>query len=394
MQTVAPEPAHTLLLRPRAPFIARDARPFSADPGARAMTLDWPLPQTLAGAIRTHVGEAMEFDWRKGGPALARGIAVEGPLLVGRHSDQDDWEVYLPTPGDALLVKGQPRPVRPDEDLPEGAGCNLPEGLLPLRSDAAEKPDASEAFWSLSDQVEWLADPAPSSPPRQTVRALPREVRVHIGMEPGQRTAREGALFSTAGLVFQDTPYQAESEHPWALRRLAGPALGMLCRVIGAPAAWAPAPALFPMGGERRLVDVQPNTVAWPALPDALRHALIGRQRLRLQLATPALFGAAGWRPDWVDAQSLRGSPPGLPDLTLRLISAAVGRRIPVSGWDLEKRAPKSVRFAAPAGSVYFFSVVGGPLTADQVTRVWLRSLVSDPQDRRDGFGLAVPGTW
>jgi CRISPR-associated protein Cmr3 len=45
-----------------------------------------------------------------------------------------------------------------------------------------------------------------------------------------------------------------------------------------------------------------------------------------------------------------------------------------------------------PAGSIYFFEVRQGDGAA--LADRWLQSVCDDEQDRRDGFGLAVWGTW
>ena len=46
-----------------------------------------------------------------------------------------------------------------------------------------------------------------------------------------------------------------------------------------------------------------------------------------------------------------------------------------------------------PAGSVYFFETVEGDGRI-LATKGWLRPVSDAPQDRNDGFGLAVWGTW
>ncbi|HZQ09120.1 MAG TPA: type III-B CRISPR module-associated Cmr3 family protein, partial [Anaerolineae bacterium] len=45
------------LIEPRDPLIFRDGRPFNPTPGARAISLPFPYPSTLAGAVRTRVGQ-------------------------------------------------------------------------------------------------------------------------------------------------------------------------------------------------------------------------------------------------------------------------------------------------------------------------------------------------
>jgi CRISPR-associated protein Cmr3 len=73
---------------------------------------------------------------------------------------------------------------------------------------------------------------------------------------------------------------------------------------------------------------------------------------------------------------------------------------VPVSGWDLKERRPKQIRYAVPAGSVYFFDVLDGPISRAAAESLWLRPIGDDldgeeaGQNDRDGYGLAVPGTW
>jgi CRISPR-associated protein Cmr3 len=56
---------------------------------------------------------------------------------------------------------------------------------------------------------------------------------------------------------------------------------------------------------------------------------------------------------------------------------------------------PKPTRYAAAAGSVYFFEVTeGGPLSVERLRNLWLRPISDQDQDRRDGFGLVLPGVW
>ena len=382
--------ARTLLIRPRGGMLVRDGRPFAATPGARAASLAWPLPSTIAGALRTRIGDDLGFDWRNGGPERALRLAVAGPLLAARGAHDLAWTTYLPAPRDALLARAEPEaeplvyPLHPTR-LADGAGCDLPHpALLPLQVPVSAKPDRGSAYWPLDALVAWLADPGTPVPqPLGCLGAMPRETRVHVAIDRERETAREGALFATERLVFADGHGIAGLDQ----------ARAMLCRVAG-EAGWAPPTISYlTVGGERGLSEVHTGgDAAWPVLPDALLGSLEQSTRLRLVLATPAIF-AGGWRPGWLD-DSLEGSPPGLSGARLRLVAAAVGRREPVSGWDLVHRRPKAARFMAPAGSVYFFECLGGPLDAATIRHLWLGSICDAEQDRRDGFGLALPGNW
>ena len=396
-----------LLLRPRDPILLRDGRPFSAEPGARARTLPWPLPHTLAGALRTHVGNAQGFDWGGDGPEKARGLHLRGPLLATQDIG-GVWQILIPAPRDGVFFRdpdekdpqkkavlgqthtnGKPGVIclRPLPELPSGAGTlALSEGLCPLEVTDDRKPEPAPPFWTLSRSVDWLALPNHAEFTPDGAGALPTETRTFVQIDPATQTGQTGRLYSADLLCFAD----------FAAGKT--PAQALLCRLMGAEG--LPAEARFlPLGGERRLATVAPaEGVAWPeahAFP-ALTAALTGKKKLRLQLVTPALF-VGGWKPGWLKegADGLTGEVPSVLGLRLTLAGAAIGRPAPVSGWDLQKRRPKLLRYAAPAGSVYFFEVEGGPgLTAAQAEALFLRPINDKPEDDADGFGLALPGVW
>jgi CRISPR-associated protein Cmr3 len=153
---------------------------------------------------------------------------------------------------------------------------------------------------------------------------------------------------------------------------------------------------LVHLGGERRLARLEPRPVdTWPKPPEGWIEGIRAAKGLTLTLLTPALF-AVGYRPGWLQPGSdgvLSGAPPGLPVLTLRLRAAAVGRWQPHSGWDLAAQVPRAGRKLVPAGAVYWLEVEGEPSLED-LNALWLASLCDHPQDRRDGFGLALPAPW
>lgn len=391
-----------ILLEPRDPIIVRDARPFSPDPGARAVTLDWPPPSTAAGALRSLVGNASSppFDWKdkgpQGGSARALKIGVRGPLLLARQEVSDPWTVYFPAPRDAVpYEKGghaQILCLRPEQSLPDQCGCDLPHpNLLPVNVAEEIKPRVGPMFWSFADSMRWLSTPSSDDFPQDSLGPLPRDTRTHVQIQAATQTGVEGALFSTTALVFRDVT----GKDPGGSDVL--PATAMVCRIDSPDAQVLPRHMLLTFGGERRLVaghvleDVE-SEAAWPELPIALADALVGQTHLRLQIVTPAVFGD-GWRPGWLRSDTLEGAPPSVPGLTLRLKSAVIGPRVPVGGWDLRNGA-RATQYAVPPGSVYFFEVRGGSLTKDAIKQLWLRPVNDDQQRCRDGFGLVVPGIW
>ena len=388
-------PKLDILLTPRDPILVRDGRPFTAEAGAGACSLPWPYPGTIAGALRTHYGRLAGVNWYADGPQrVLDGIHLSGPLLAARSDENAPWLPYFPTPADALLLDGEKgnQVVRlaPLQEYTTGSGCDLPFGLRPLLTSRKGKPVGGQAYWSLADTASWLGGATPTRI-TDALAAMPRDTRTHVKVDPATYCSEEGMLFSVAYLSLND------------VAGAASPAIAMLVRVTGEMAPKSAEPAWLPVGGERRVAHL--SAANWPEMPAALEAALQSvrdTRRLRLQLATPAIF-SAGWRPGWLHEESgrLQGEIPQLPGVTLRLISAGVGTRQAVSGWNMirtaegkKERGPKAARYLAPAGSVYFFEIISGSLEADGWRKLWLRSLCDATADQHDGYGLALPGVW
>lgn len=433
----APPPGDDILIRPRDPLVLRDARPFSAEPGARAFCLPWPLPRTVAGTMRTHIGNNADppLDWDdKADAGRARATIAHGPLLVGQDAGDDPtWHPYVSAPRDVVFY-------RPDKDSPEleamvlrpvsmdqGEGCDLPAPVSPrtgkplanlalrplaVSEDVKPAPDLP-AWWRLDHAMTWLrstvgkpdeslfpyAPPDPERPgDKRTLRGvkpLPADTRVHVSIDPGTQTNVEGALFTTEALAFRDAPAASS------------PALAMLARVESG-IDWKQDDALVPLGGERRLATITVNDpqAAWPTAQCPSEEEFTRANGLRLLLVTPALF-RYGWAPAWLD----NGTIPGLAGLKVgvKLVGAAIDRRIPVSGWRLathvdnkgniiRKPGPRATRYAVPAGGVYFFTFTKG--TPDYETwkkvwaNLWLHPVSDHGVDCDEGFGLVLPGLW
>jgi CRISPR-associated protein Cmr3 len=366
----------------RDPLLFRDGRPFADELGAlSARTLRMPHPGTLAGFLRTRLGNLLGWQWNSDDAARARRISVAGPLL------SCDRRVLFPAPADAVVHKGAGssavavmtlRPAAP----PPGAGCDIPDGLLPLQVTEDQKPEPGYLYWPADPMLAWLASSTGDGVRVPEPLAGPEvEARTHVAVDHARGTIREGRLFTTEGLAFGTSDRNKGFDYlEWSL----------LARVTGRDVGGFH--GLAPFGGEGRLAYVESaEPQSWPQASPTLAERLQGGTRVRMVLATPACF-AYGWKPGWLDAM-LTGAPPSAPGVRLQLVSAAVPRRAAVSGWDYETKRPKAVRWLVPAGAVYFFTVVGGD-PATLARSAWLESVCDDEQDRSDGYGLAVWGVW
>jgi CRISPR-associated protein Cmr3 len=406
----------TLELTPHDPIIARDGRPFGAGQGDRMRGLSWPLPSVVAGSFRTALLKANpSLDFTKNTPSELLRVEVAGVFpTVGQ-------ELYLPAPNDAVAeptadgkaVKSVHR-VTPQSNV---AGCDFPDEL-PLQpvmlseDQAAEdfKPEPVPAWWPISKLADWLLG-KPVTFDATFLGAPAQDIRDHVCLDPMTGAAAEGQIFATAALNLTHLRrYGVEPEKKRLSLAKRFAEIRLLARVTTADRTFEHVATLatwHPLGGERRLVHWQRNDAAnlWKC-PETVGSALESAARIRMVLATPAIF-QHGWRPGWLDKTTLVGNPLG-DGLTLKLVGACISRWRAVSGWAYAPHAeddgrrrvvpqdrpgPKATRRMVPAGGVYFFEKLDGD-SRILATNGWLKPVSDAPHDCRDGFGLAVWGTW
>ena len=308
-------------------------------------------------------------------------------------------ELYLPAPNDCVW-DGDTGEIHAAKPFPiEKGGCDFPiDGLRPvLFSDDPKKPDFKPkpvpAWWPIGKLTDWLLG-KPVTFDGKFLNAAIQENRDHVCLDTDTGAAAEGLIFATADLNVTHLPRGGVAESKPFQERFAEVTLSARLTItenefehVEILNTW------HPLGGERRLVHWQQSEDSdlWNC-PDAVRSALESATRIRMVLATPAIFDH-GWRPNWLDVSTLTGKPIG-DGPTLKLVGVSNARWKAVSGWSLAPpRGPKPIRRMVPAGSVYFFKKVEGDGRI-LATNAWLRPVSDAPQDRNEGFGLAVWGTW
>lgn len=400
------------IVEPREPLLVRDGRPFDPQPSVIAATLPFPFPSTTAGAARSRAGT--QDGVFKGNIDALRRIQVCGPLLVEMDEDEH-WQLLVPAPGDALLLKGkddQPPLWKQLVPLKILAGATArPFGnddkgeekleLVGQANPALDKPEQNPpAFWYWDRFMQWLLHPEqliPSLAEKSPgIPSLPQQQRVHIALETGMMVAREGALFETHALEFTSRPGNEkghagkgddteEEKDRLHARRLA------LWLDVKEHKDYEIRPGLDSLGGERRLVSWQQGKPEMmpecPAeLPEQIVEQIVTDGACRLILLTPACF-RQGYRPDLAGWEHAGVQP--------KLRAALVQRPQVISGWDLARGKRKPTRRLAPAGSVFFLKLPGRPAERRAwIEHTWMNCVSDELQDRRDGFGLAVLGTW
>jgi CRISPR-associated protein Cmr3 len=386
-----------LQLTPHDPLVARDGRPFGAGQGQRMRGLPWPLPSVVAGSFRTALVKAGSGDFSGDIPQRLMQIAVAGVFPVR------DGGLYLPAPNDAVAAPNENgkgiKCLHRVVPQPLTGGCDLPaDSLRPVmlsESQAGEdfKPAEVPGWWPVGKYAEWLLGKEVCFDP-SFLRGPLQETRDHVCLDAERGAAAEGQIFATAGLNVTRLPrFGVDGSRPLH-ERLAEITLSGRITIPDSETALTIGQQFgiwHPLGGERRMVHWRQEaaeTTGWNC-PAGIRSALATATKVRMVLATPAVF-KDGWKPGWLTT-GLEGDFFGV---KLKLVGASNGRWKAVSGWSLaQPRGPKPIRRMVPAGSVYFFEVEK-PGDAAPLADLWLQSVSDDEQERRDGFGLAVWGTW
>jgi CRISPR-associated protein Cmr3 len=350
-----------LLLDPLDVLFFRDGKPFEA--GIRADSTE-PLPQTLAGALRTHVLASADCDFARlgadvrDGRSFAQALAEQSDVLGGLATlaCRGPWFAckgapLLPMPASLHRVgkkrsDGEFVRLKPLDQAPPGWRAAL---ARPLWTCERERTERATGWLRLEGMARFLEGGLPEKD-QAAMRGdlFEKDLRTGIVIGAETWTTEEGKIYAADYLALKDgVSLYAELTGPRAALDRAFP---------------NGRASMLALGGQGRRVRVKRQIpVAWPARPS------VAHGRRLLVLTSPGLF-ADGWRP--------RGLEP---------VAAAVPGHVAFSGWDLARNGPKPTRFAAAAGSVLFFDApptVAGP------------SLCDEADDRLAGWGTYLEGTW
>ncbi len=368
-------------ITPRDPLIFRDGKPFNAGFGARANSLSFPFPATIAGAVRTLAGsdsQTGKFDTSR--IEEVRGYAIRGPLLVG--SDEKKIEYLFPAPADALLLKVEKEQEKAHllQLLPIALAENEKTDLKALKLVAPTEATKGKPhrmaprFWREEIFINWLGKPKNGEVSIENIghQGPISESRMHVQMDSSSGVGVDGALFQTSGLEFSHLETTGKSSRI------------LLSRVKKlALAVETDAPIYEGMGflgGERRTAEWQKTDSKLPKCPPEIKKEIARTGACRLVLLTPAYF-EQGYLPTWLKE-----------NYVFDILSVALPRHQIISGWNYEKKAPKATRKLVPAGSVYFLKFEEN--AEKFAEEIWMQNISDGNQNRLDGFGLAVLGTW
>lgn len=344
---------HTWTLSPVDTWFFRESRPHGTVGGSELVSLFPPPARTVAGALRTTIGELAGIRWADFalGQAVSPRFAdldlaqeIGGPASLGRLELRGPWlmlgdERLYPAP--AFLLEGEATlgRLRPGD---QPSKTDLGRCYLPEVGEAGRKVRSVEGAWLTGSQLQRvLQGELPS--PTDLVRTLwQEEPRLGIGRNNARRTVETSLLYQTRHIRLY-------------------PEVKLAVEVSGVDPRLHPPQALVRFGGEGRLAAVTTTPTAPASRPTA--QAPPGSRGVVLVLLTAGRF-EGGWLPHGfkpaTDEQGAHVWQGEIGGVAVTLVSAVLGRAQREGGWDLALEKPRPVESLVPAGSCWFARVEGG----------------------------------
>lgn len=395
-------------LEPQDTVFFREARPMEAQ-GVKPLGGRFPPPaRTVAGVVRTLIGQAKEVDWeryrgddRSGLEDIVRLIGSPddeppGPLRLTGPFPTLDGERLYPVPLHLLRAKRKGEEGAYDYDwLKPGpiVACDLGKVRLPILDRGLKGAEPLEACWlRQADFLRVLAGKEPDTgkllftEPQEgggEKALIAGEPRLGIALEYPRRGTAEGQLYQTVHARLQQ-------------------GVGLGVEVVHAGGADLPdlRGSSVRFGGEGRYAHVETEDTALSELKPNAPNPDRKLKGVVLVLLTPANFhrkrdGQEDDKPAWLlpdftalereDGTVWKGQIAGV---DLVLVSAAIGKSIREGGWNLKAHAPRPAETLLPVGSVWFCE------TADPVAAVNKLTGSKLGRDTELGRGEIAVGYW
>ena len=344
----------------------RDGKPFTMGEDTWAEGIFPPLPSVIYGALRTtYFSEDIErfkTIQTKDDSALLR---------ITSYCFKYGSRIYFPMPLDLIEV------VNPTKNGPRKELHFLKRNPLDGRSFASNMPTShflqpdtnnfdfvENGIINSHDLAKYLALNISSADYHSLNDFTFLEPKVGIGLNKDTRTSNDGQLYRVGMQRLDQLSFAVGFEFE------------QLDNI----------PAMIRLGGEGKAVQCQSIESKEIRQKISIPMPLIVGKRFKLYLATPALF-TDGWKTSWMttDHSEYRG-------IKIRLLAAAVGKPVPVGGFDMKEKSPKAMRKAVPPGSVYYLELENETDNTRLEELFHNKSISEITDSQNQGFGITFVG--
>jgi len=334
----------TLQLQAYDTWFFRESRPHDAVGASELSSLFPPPVRTLAGALRTFLGDQVDIDWQTlqckdgdfdfqqslGNAEHLGQLQLNGPWIHYKSQRLYPAPLYLMQKEQSIrrLIAGIP--VR----------CDLGTVRLPVLPEGSQGYKNLEQHWlTAADMVKCLNGEAPDV--KNIIRAddlFSHEARLGIARDNVLRKVQDGKIYQTRHLRLKEDVHvelKASNLHPVLIQAL--PATGK---------------AILRLGGEGRMASLETSQTTEP-LPFAKAKP---SDTLLIHFITPADFNGLMF-PENFTKTVHQGNTVWLGvinDIELMIEAAVIGKVHREGGWDMQKHQPRPVKSHIPAGSAWF----------------------------------------
>jgi CRISPR-associated protein Cmr3 len=366
-----------IFIEPNDVLMFRDGKPFSGGDDHYARGSFPPSPATFYGAIRSkilsdkfpqyeHYSRGYIPDDIKneiGTPSSIGTLSITNFLLARRIAG--NIEPVFSVPKDIVKIKAQEERfiLKPEAQLANHIKSNSPiHALIPLWLKNEMPVEEVSGFISLETMNKYLEGSVPSKL-IDNDDLFTKEERVGIGKDRIRKTASTGLLYSVEYFRLKTD-------------------VGFIVELNGVKS--LPKEGLLRLGGDHRSAIYK--EITFQNLENIkVKQMVDTSKRFKLILLTPAIFNN-GWIPSWIDSKNGEGNINGV---SLKIVSAAVGKPAHIGGFDFVKEMPKDMKKAVPAGGVYYFEIKQGSI--DEIFDLFWMKSISD-EKRQEGFGITIIG--
>jgi CRISPR-associated protein Cmr3 len=337
----------TLQLQAYDTWFFRESRPHDAVGASKLSSLFPPPVRTLAGALRTFLGDQVDIDWQTlqckdndfdfqhnlGNAEHLGQLQLNGPWICYKDQRLYPAPLYLMQQEQIIERLGAGKPVR----------CDLGTVRLPVLPEGCRPgfKNLEQRWLNAVDMAKCLNGEVPEA--QKIISAddlFSHEARLGIARDNSQRKVLDGKLYQTRHLRLKDevqVELKAKNLHPLLIKAL--PVGGQ---------------AIVRLGGEGRMASLETSLATEP-LPFAKAKAKQS-ETLLLHFITPADFNGQMF-PENFTKTEYQGKTVWqgvLNGIELMIEAAVIGKAHREGGWDMQKHQPRPVRSHIPAGSAWY----------------------------------------
>lgn len=343
----------------------RDAAPFDAG-GVNnyAESIFPPFPYVYAGALRNCAVPIENPDCNKN--------TFSRRLRIGWNGVIADNHIMFPIPLDLYIEENDGRFIAHELGLSSAAGSSFPLTYFLKSPQKNKKPPHVNGGAYINEKVmrDYLYAETSDFSVCPLGDYIIKENRIGNGIDDNKRMAATGKLYQQTLII------PSNEEHRCSL-------------ALEASGIKSPEKSIIHIGGDGKLGIVTRIEKELP-IPEPPN---IDSDCFKLYLATPAIF-EKGWLPGWINSETMTGTfTHDKHSVRVKLFSAAVGRPVAVGGFTCKKNeksseklhdgkdyklkpTPKEMRYAVPAGSVYYFKLLDGNMK--DVIRLFHKKCISE----------------